>query len=103
MAHNQGGLNGIESRSGVMPPTTSAVEKIPSFGDYNYTIPSAINNLTQFLGLTTSGHRANFSSTKFDKMFNDQNFVGGNMLTSDETMHQRYMDSGAGMRFYEMA
>ena len=103
MSHNQGGLTGIESISGVTPVDSSVGAITLVNTDYNYTKSSAINNQTQFLGLTASGHRVNFSGATFDQMFNDQNYVGGNMLTSDETMRQRYMNSGAGMNLYGMA
>lgn len=103
MAHNQGGLNSIESISGVTPPATSAVEKITLTGtDYDYSRTQQTNNNNSFLSLTSAGHRVNFSGATFDQMFNDENYVGGNMLTSEEIMHQRYMDSGAGMKFYGM-
>lgn len=72
MAHNQGGMNGIESISGVQAPTTSAVEKI-TLQNYDSN-PATINrmqNQTQFLGLTAQHTTTKFDSRSFDIAFND--------------------------------
>ena len=53
MAHNQGGLNSIASISGVQPPDTSAVLKVPQIGDYNYTKTQQTNNNKHTFGLLT--------------------------------------------------
>ena len=68
---HQGGLNSIDSISGVQPPTTSAVEKI-TLQNYDAN-PARVNqfqNQKQFLTLTTQD-RHKFSSKSIDIAFND--------------------------------
>lgn len=68
---HQGGLNSIDSISGVQPPTTSAVEKI-TLQNYDAN-PARVNqfqNQKQFLTLTTQD-RHQFSSKSIDIAFND--------------------------------
>ena len=72
MAHNQGGMNGIEAISGVQAPTTSAIEKIILQNyDSNPARANALQNQGQFLGLT--GHRlqGDFSASTLNFKFND--------------------------------
>lgn len=72
MAHNQGGLNGIESVSGVTPPTTSAVEKITLQNyDSNPARVNQANNQKSFLGLTSQYTTTKFSSESLDMAFGD--------------------------------
>ena len=72
MAHNQGGMNGIEAIGGVNPVSTSAVEKITLMNtDYDYSKTSALNNRTQFLGITAQHTTTKFDSRSFDIAFND--------------------------------
>ena len=68
MAHNQGGMNGIEAIS----PTTSAIEKISLQNyDSNPAKTNALQNQTQFLGLTAQHTTTKFDSRNFDIAFND--------------------------------
>ena len=72
MAHNQGGMNGIESISGVQAPTTSAVEKI-TLQNYDSN-PARVNtpqNQNSFLSLTGHKLSANFDTKNLDFKFND--------------------------------
>ncbi len=72
MAHNQGGMNGIEDIRGVNLASTSAVNKITLMNtDYDYSKASALNNQTQFLGITAQHTTTKFSSKNFDIAFND--------------------------------
>lgn len=63
MAHNQGGLNGIDAISGVQAPDTSAVQKISLQNyDSNPVRANQTQNQTQFLSLTARGNtRAEFN------------------------------------------
>lgn len=72
MAHNQGGLNGIEAINGVQAPSTSAVEKITLQNyDSDPTRTTKANNQTHFLGLTAQHTTTPFNSTSLDTAFND--------------------------------
>ncbi len=106
MPHNQGGLNSIESISGVQPPTTSAVEKVTLLNtDYDYTRTQSAANpgQGQFLGLTKHGNTVNFSASTLDNMFMDGNYVGGNKLAPEDVIRQGYMQKGAGANIFSMA
>ncbi len=107
MALNQGGLNSIESISGLEAVSTSAVEGITlpnsQNSDYDFTKPAPLNNQTNFLTLTRHGNTVNFSSNTINNMFGDQNYVGGNMLASIETMQNQYNDKGAAYNVFTMA
>lgn len=72
MAHNQGGLNSIDSISGVQAPSTSAVEKITLQNyDSNPARTNMLQNQTQFLGLTAQHNTTPFNSKSLDFSFND--------------------------------
>lgn len=72
MAHNQGGLNGIEAISGVQAPSTSAVEKITLQNyDSNPARTNQLQNQTQFLSLTAQHTTTSFNSKSLDFSFND--------------------------------
>ena len=104
MANGQGGLNGIESISGVQPAQTSAIEKITLLNtDYDYTKVNNFGNANQFLQLTAQAStRKPFSSTNLDFQFNDKNYVGGNQLAREETIWDNYLAQGAGGRLRAM-
>ena len=71
MAHNQGGLNGIEAINGVQALSTSAVEKILLRNyDSDPTRTTKANN-QKFLGLTAQYTTTPFNSTSLDTAFND--------------------------------
>lgn len=79
MAHNQGGLNGIEAIGGIQPSSTSAIEKIALLNyDSNPTRTTGPNNQTHFLGLTAQYTTTPFNSTSLDIAFNDGGTVGIN-------------------------
>lgn len=78
MVQHQGGLNGIDAISGVQPPTTSAVEKVPQIGDYNYTRTQQASNQKHFLSLTAQHTTTPFNSKSLDFAFNDARNVGFN-------------------------
>ncbi len=69
MAHNQGGIKPVD---GIQPPTTSAIEKITLQNyDSNPARTNALQNQTQFLGLTAQHTTTKFDSRNFDIAFND--------------------------------
>lgn len=69
MAHNQGGIKPVD---GIQPPTTSAIEKITLQNyDSNPARTNALQNQTQFLGLTAQHTTTKFNSRNFDIAFND--------------------------------
>lgn len=69
MAYNQGGVKPVD---GVQPPTTSAIEKISLQNyDSNPARTNALQNQTQFLGLTAQHTTTKFDSRSFDIAFND--------------------------------
>lgn len=77
--NNQGGLNSIDSISGVQAPTTSAVEKISLQNyDSNPVRANQTQNQTQFLGLTAQHTTTPFNSKSLDFVFNDARNVGFN-------------------------
>lgn len=69
MAYNQGGMKPVD---GIQPPTTSAIEKISLQNyDSNPARTNALQNQTQFLGLTAQHTTTKFDSRNFDIAFND--------------------------------
>ena len=69
MAYNQGG---VKPADGAPPPTTSAIEKISLQNyDSNPARTNALQNQTQFLGLTAQHTTTKFDSRNFDIAFND--------------------------------
>ena len=69
MPYNQGGMKPVE---GIQPPTTSAIEKITLQNyDSNPAKTNALQNQTQFLGLTAQHTTTKFDSRNFDIAFND--------------------------------
>lgn len=69
MAYNQGGVKPVD---GIQPPTTSAIEKITLQNyDSNPARTNALQNQTQFLGLTAQHTTTKFDSRNFDIAFND--------------------------------
>lgn len=69
MAYNQGGVKPV---NGIQPPTTSAIEKITLQNyDSNPARTNALQNQTQFLGLTAQHTTTKFDSRNFDIAFND--------------------------------
>ena len=72
MAHNQGGLNGIEAITGTKAPSISAVEKIFLQNyDSDPTRTTRANLQPQFLGLTAQHTTTPFNSAGLDIAFND--------------------------------
>ena len=69
MPYNQGGMKPVD---GIQPPTTSAIEKISLQNyDSNPARTNALQNQTQFLGLTAQHTTTKFDSRNFDIAFND--------------------------------
>lgn len=69
MPYNQGGMKPVD---GIQPPTTSAIEKITLQNyDSNPARTNALQNQTQFLGLTAQHTTTKFDSRNFDIAFND--------------------------------
>ncbi len=69
MPYNQGGMKPVD---GIQPPTTSAIEKITLQNyDSNPAKTNALQNQTQFLGLTAQHTTTKFDSRNFDIAFND--------------------------------
>lgn len=69
MPYNQGGVKPVD---GIQPPTTSAIEKISLQNyDSNPARTNALQNQTQFLGLTAQHTTTKFDSRNFDIAFND--------------------------------
>ena len=69
MANNQGGLNSIESISGVNP---NPIERITlQYYDSNPLRANAAQNQKSFLALTGNRLTANFNASSLDFKFND--------------------------------
>lgn len=105
MPNNQGGLNSIESISGVQAPVTSAVERVPQIGDYNFTRTQQANNNNSgaTFGLLTQHTTVPFSSKSLDLAFYDANIVGINPFGDPVVQRNKALSEGKGFNLYGLA